>query len=113
MMSSFCVLRLYLPLAGALLLGGCFGILNTQPSSGHAVEDPRIVREKLMQLVWAGQPYEDLIAEYGPPRNTMPIASRRVSIVMYEGLDPVSKCIDTFTVVKHHGIQVIQAYFCR
>ena len=113
MTSRFCAWRLHLPLAGALLLGGCFGILNTQPSSGHAVEDPRIVREKLMQLVWAGQPYEDLIAEYGPPRNTMPIASRRVSIVMYEGLDPVSKCIDTFTVVKHHGIQVIQAYFCR
>ncbi len=121
MTSSFCSLRLCLPFASALLLAGCCDAPVAQPEAPSKVRvvkappHPRELREKHMQQTWAGQPYKNLLQAYGSPRLVMSIPARSSdsSVAVYERLDTTTDCIDAFTVVKHNGTQVVQAYFCR
>jgi hypothetical protein len=114
MVSRLFTLQLSLSLTCALLLGGCAG-MPTEQDSRHAVESSRELREKEMKLTWIGQRYQDLIQVLGAPRMIMDVPAYRpgrVSVAVYEGLDPASDCIDAFTVV-HNDKPVIDDYFCR
>ena len=116
MVARFCSLGVSLPLAGALLLGGCAGAPTAHPdNSRHAVKHSRDQREKQMKLAWIGHPYQDLIENLGKPGLIMNVPAYRpwkVSVVVYEGLDATSGCIDSFTVV-HDSAPKIDDYFCN
>lgn len=108
-----CSLRL-LPLAGALLLGACSPMPAAQPDNRQAVTHFRDQREKVMKSTWVGHPYEDLVQVFGAPRMIMTIPARawNHSVMVYEGLDTTSDCIDAFTVVNN-DLPVVNDYFCR
>ena len=114
MLPRFCPSRLLLPLAGALLLGACTPMPAVRPDSRQTVTHFRDQREKVMKSTWVGHPYEDLVQVYGAPRMIMTIPARawNHSVMVYEGLDTTSDCIDAFTVVNY-GKPVVNDYFCR
>lgn len=116
MAAKFCSLWLSLPLAGALLLlGGCAGAPGTKLDGRQAAKHSRDQREKQMKLAWIGHPYKDLIQIFGNPGLIMNIPAYRpwkVSVVVYEGLDATSGCIDSFTVV-HDRAPMVDDYFCN
>lgn len=115
MAALFSSLRWLLPLAGALLLGGCSGLPAGPADSRKALKHSRAQREKAMKLSWIGHPYTDLIQIFGKPGMIMNVAAYRpwkVSVVVYEGLENNSGCIDAFTVV-HDGPPVVDDYFCQ
>ena len=111
-------LRLSLQLVGLLLLAGCCGIPMTQSFSRYTAnsgELPRTLREQQMQVNWVGHSYEELVSAYGKPLMTMSIPGRSSESLaaVFGRLDTKTDCIDAFTVVWHHGRQMVQGYFCR
>jgi hypothetical protein len=113
--SRFRSLQLYVPLAFVLLLAGCAGTPDGKADVMPTVEYMRELREKEMVMTWAGQPYHDLVQVFGEPQMVMSLPSSRpwkASVVVYEGLDPASNCIDAFTVM-HGEKAVVDDYFCR
>jgi hypothetical protein len=110
-----CSLRLLLPLVGALLLHGCSGLPAAQPNSRQVAKHFRDQRERQLKLAWVGHPYQELVQSFGAPGLIMNVPAYRpwkVSVVVYEGLDTSSGCIDSFTVV-HDGAPVVDDYFCN
>jgi hypothetical protein len=116
MATKFSSVRLHLSLvAAALLLGGCASMPAAQPDSKHATKHSRNQREKQMKLAWIGHSYQELIQMFGNPGLIMNVAASRpwkVSVVVYEGLDTTSGCIDAFTVM-HDKTPMVDDYFCN
>jgi hypothetical protein len=113
--SRYRSLQLCLSLAFGLLLAGCAGTPVGKADAMPTVEYMRELREKEMVMTWAGQPYKDLVQVFGEPQMVMSLPSNRpwkASVVVYEGLDPASDCIDAFTVM-HGEKAVVENYFCR
>ena len=115
MASRFCSWRLSLPLACALL-GGCSGVPIVQPHSPHAVDSARELREKEMRLTFVGHSYPNLLQALGAPGMVMSIPAFHpwnTWVVVYEGLDPASGCIDAFVVAETRRRLMVSDYFCR
>lgn len=115
MAARYCSLRWQLPLAGALLLQGCAGPPVAQPDNPPKATFFRAQREKLMKQTWIGHPYPELIQAFGKPGMIMNVPAYRpwkVSVVVYEGKDGATDCIDAFT-VEHNGLPVVQDYVCQ
>lgn len=107
-------IRRSLLLACALLVG-CSGMPLDRPDGTNQANRARALREKEMQSAWAGQSYEALIKVFGAPGMIMNIPAYRgwkASVLVYQGLDAASGCIDAFA-VAHSGKPEVYDYFCR